>query len=143
MRVNHCGHLFKQDALTTYFTEFDHRCPICRYSIRRDSLYTTPLSNSTQTINNYDISNNLTIPGINRNNSFWDTSFNFGNTTNTSSILPDTNFSFNDAINQISNAMANQITTAINNPDNSGNMIAAEYSLFIPQVFNTDNSTDN
>ena len=34
--------------------------------------------------------------------------------------------------------MANQITTAINNPDNSGNMIAAEYSLFIPQNF-TDN----
>jgi len=146
LRINHCGHLFMRDALTTYFTEFDHRCPICRYSIRRNipSPTTSPLTTSTQTTNNYDISNNSTLPSISRNDSFWgDISFNFDNNTSTNSIIPETNFSFNDAINQLSNAMANQITTAINNPDNSGNMIAAEYSLFIPQVFNTDNSTDN
>ena len=144
MKINHCGHLFKQDALTTYLTEFDHRCPICRYSIRRIIQPTIPLTTSTQTTNNNnDVSNNYTLPSISRNESFWrDISSNFVNSTNTDSIIPETNFSFNDAINQLSNAMANQITTAINNPDNSGNMIAAEYSLFIPQNF-TDNITNN
>jgi len=125
--------------LTTYFTEFDHRCPICRYNIRRNILSPTPSTTATQTTNNNDISNNSTLPSISRNESFWgDISFNFVNSTSTDSIIPESNFSFNDAINQLSNAMANQITTAINNPDNSGNMIAAEYSLFIPQNF-TDN----
>ena len=139
MRINHCGHLFMRDALTTYFTEFDHRCPICRYNIRRNIPSPTPSTTATQTTNYNDISNNSTLPSISRNESFWgDISFNFVNSTSTDSIIPETNFSFNDAINQLSNAMANQITTAINNPDNSGNMIAAEYSLFIPQNF-TDN----
>ena len=139
MRINHCGHLFMRDALTTYFTEFDHRCPICRYSIRRNIPSPIPSTTATQTTNNNDISNNSTLPSISRNESFWgDISFNFPNSTSTDSIIRETNFSFNDAINQLSNAMANQITTAINNPDNSGNMIAAEYSLFIPQNF-TDN----
>ena len=49
----------------------------------------------------------------------------------------------NNAISQLSSAMASQLSTAMNNPDNSGNLISAEYSLFIPQVFNTDNSSDN
>lgn len=139
MKINHCGHLFKRDALTTYFTEFDHRCPICRYSIRPNNQPPAPLTTSTQTTQ----ASQLTMPSISRNDSFWgDISFNFVNSTNTRSIIPETNLSYNDAINQISNAMANQITTAINNPDNSGNMIAAEYSLFIPQNF-TDNTTDN
>ncbi len=143
LRINHCGHLFIRDALTTYFTEFDHRCPICRYSIRGNITSPIPLTTATQTINNNNISNNSTLPSISRNESFWgDISFNFINSTSTDSIIPETNLSFNDAINQLSNAMANQITTAINNPDNSGNMIAAEYSLFIPQNF-TDNTTDN
>jgi len=136
LRINHCGHLFMRDALTTYLTEFDHRCPICRYSIRRNILSPTPSTTATQTTNDNDISNNYTLPSISRNENFWgDISFNFANSTSTDSIIPETNLSFNDAINQLSNAMANQITTAINNPDNSGNMIAAEYSLFIPQNF--------
>ncbi len=143
MRINHCGHLFMRDALTTYFTEFDHRCPICRYNIRRNIPSPIPSTTATQTTNDNDISNNSILPSISRNDSFWgDISFNFVNSTSTDSIIPESNFSFNDAINQLSNAMANQITTAINNPDNSGNMIAAEYSLFIPQNFNTDNNTD-
>ncbi len=150
MRINNCGHLFIYDALTTYFTEFDHRCPVCRYSIRRNipSPTPSPLTTSTQTTNTTDISNNFSFPGISRNESFWgDISYNFVNSTdtntNTDLAWADSNFSFNDAINHLSNAMANQITTAINNPDNSGNMIAAEYSLFIPQVFNADNTTNN
>ena len=148
MRIDNCGHLFMRDALTTYFTEFDHRCPICRYSIRRNIPSNppglgTPSTTATQTTNNNDASNNSILPNISRNESFWgDISFNFVNSTSNDTIIPETNFSFNDAINQLSNAMANQITTAINNPDNSGNMIAAEYSLFIPQNFNTDNNTD-
>jgi len=135
MKINHCGHLFKQDALTTYLTEFDHRCPICRYSIRRNIPSHTPSTTAPQTTNNNDISNNYTLPTISRNDSFWgDISSNFVNSTNTDSIIPEPNLSFNDAINQLSNAMANQITTAINNPDNSGNMIAAEYSFFLPSL---------
>ena len=33
-RIDYCGHVFHDDALRTYLTEFDHRCPICRYNIR-------------------------------------------------------------------------------------------------------------
>ena len=37
--------------------------------------------------------------------------------------------------------MLSSLTTAINNPDNSGNTIAAEYSVFIPQPVTRDEST--
>ena len=29
-RIDYCGHVFHDDALRTYLTEFDHRCPMCR-----------------------------------------------------------------------------------------------------------------
>ena len=48
---------------------------------------------------------------------------------------------FDNAINQLSNAMLSSLTSAINNPDNSGNTIAAEYSVFIPQPVTQDEST--
>ena len=39
--------------------------------------------------------------------------------------------------------MLSQMATAINNPDNSGNFISAEYSLFVPAPVSTyDNSTN-
>lgn len=165
MRINNCGHLFSRDALFTYFTEFDHRCPICRYNIQtsinppssttnnttdNDTSSSTPTprprptptqrptNTSTFTSNFFDNSfnnifsnppNNLT-----RGNSFWDVSLNFNPFPNSTDIPSPDNFSFNDAINQISNAMASEITNAINNTttDNSGNVISAEYSVFIP-----------
>ena len=168
MRINNCGHLFSHDALFTYFTEFDHRCPICRYNIQTSinppsrtinnttnthtsNSISRPTSNSTSThsststhtststSNFFDNSfnnifsnppNNLT-----RGNSFWDVSLNFNPFPNSTDIPSTDNFSFNDAINQISNAMASEITNAINNTtDNSGNVISAEYSVFIPSV---------
>jgi hypothetical protein len=36
-RIEHCGHLFMEDALSTYLTQFDHRCPVCRYNISSDT----------------------------------------------------------------------------------------------------------
>ena len=149
MRINHCGHLFIQDALTTYLTEFDHRCPICRYSIRNEIFPRSHNRNSTTTQttdNSLNISSNTNAnsPPVNltRNNSFWDVSFNFLNSTEINNPF-NMNTPINNAINQISSAMASQLSTAMNHPDNSGNLISAEYSLFIPQVFNNDNSTDN
>jgi len=149
MRINHCGHVFAHDALTTYFSEFDHRCPICRYSIRSELIppslnRTRSASYVTQTTNTQDISSNTNSnsPHVNltRNNSFWDVSFNFLNSTEINNTLGDMNM--NNAISQLSTAMASQLSTAMNNPDNSGNLISAEYSLFIPQNF-TDNTTNN
>ena len=151
MRINHCGHVFAHDALTTYLTEFDHRCPICRYSIRSDLIPPSlnrggSASSVSQTTNTQDISSNTNHNSppnnLTRNNSFWDVSFNFLNSTEINNPF-NMNTPINNAINQISSAMASQLSTAMNNPDNSGNLISAEYSLFIPQVFNTDNSSDN
>ena len=143
MRINHCGHIFIQEALNTYLTEFDYRCPVCRHSIR---------SNLTNPSHNWDISSNstdtsffnLNTPPVNltRTNSFWDISLNFLNSTDTDNPFGNItlNSPINNAINQISGAVASQLTSAMNNPDNSGNIISAEYSLYIPTIReNTDN----
>ena len=63
IRIDNCGHLFLEEALTTYFLEFDHRCPICRYNIS---------SNAFSPSTNYDISYNIptfNIPSLNLSNS--------------------------------------------------------------------------
>jgi hypothetical protein len=77
----------------------------------------------------------------------FDISFNFSNSTSFSNITTEP-FEFNidptnfdNAINQLSTAMLSSLTSAINNPDNSGNTIAAEYSVFIPQPITHDEST--
>ena len=50
------------------------------------------------------------------------------------------------AVNQLSTAMISSLSNAMANPDNSGNTIAAEYSLFLPasrtQHSTTENSTN-
>ena len=58
---------------------------------------------------------------------------NFPNSTNMPSINFDFNSNnFNDAVSQLSNAMLSSLSGAMNNPDNSGNTIRADYSLFVP-----------
>ena len=163
-RIDHCGHLFMEDALNTYLNEFDHRCPICRYNISThifppssyaDAAASPPLQPSNATPFTFDLSLNPNVFSFNndssnnfntylprsltRQNSFdlsWniptDVSFNF-----------DLGNEFNNAVTQLSNAMLSQMATAINNPDNSGNFISAEYSLFVPAPVSTyDNSTN-
>ena len=185
-RIDYCGHLFMEDALMTYLTEFDHRCPICRYNISSEifpprtyaeaaaspgaaappseppsflfnprpegrRLYesaTNPVTfDISYNINNFsfDISSNLTpniVPNtLTRQNSF-DISFNptsmFGFDFNSTDI--------DSAVNQLSTAMISSLSNAMANPDNSGNTIAAEYSLFLPasrtQHSTTENSTN-
>ena len=39
--------------------------------------------------------------------------------------------------------MLSSISTAISNPDNSGNTISAEYSVYLPQSINTQNNSTN
>ena len=77
-----------------------------------------------------------------RTDSFFNTdlsqnfSFNFTNTSDTPTFnlnLTDNNIT--EAINEISSAML----SALSHPDNSGNTISAEYSLFVP-TFTTDPS---
>ena len=182
-RIDYCGHVFHDDALRTYLTEFDHRCPICRYNIRTtyptDPVYmnasnstdipavaTTPTAADTAAdtadapLPDYDIptfrdlSNNAPRSLARTDSNIFDMSFNFSGTTlpltsNLTSNLTRTpafefNFdptNFDTAINQLSNAMLSSITSAINNPDNSGNTIAAEYSVLIPQPVTRDEST--
>lgn len=37
MRIKHCGHMFKEEALVRWFTT-NVKCPMCRYDIRDDAL---------------------------------------------------------------------------------------------------------
>ena len=71
---------------------------------------------------------------------------NFPNSTNMPSINFDFNSNnFNDAVSQLSNAMLSSLSGAMNHPDNSGNAIRADYSLFVPQppVTHSSNTRDN
>ena len=184
-RIDHCGHLFMEDALMTYLTEFDHRCPICRYNISSEifpprtyaeaaaspgaaaapptdppsflfnprpegrRLYETATNPITFDIS-YNI-NSFTFPEtssnvtpnigpntLTRQNSF-DISFNptsvFGFDFNSTDI--------DSAVNQLSTAMLSSLSSAMTNPDNSGNTIAAEYSLFLPTSRTRHTTTDN
>ena len=164
-RIDNCGHIFHEQALTTYLTEFDHRCPICRYNIQTNSHSTSNVNTSAAeppstdyNIPSFrDLSSNLPPRALTRTDSnVFDISFNFSGTTLPSNLTSNltSNFTsspafefnfdpsnFDTAINQLSTAMLSSLTTAINNPDNSGNTIAAEYSVFIPQPVTRDEST--
>ena len=49
---------------------------------------------------------------------------------------------FRDIINTMSSALLTNLTTAMQNPDNSGNRIAAEYSLLFPSnLTNVNNNS--
>ena len=52
-----CGHVFGSSAINTYLSEFDHRCPICRFNIRQQ----TQANNNTNT-DNYTISTQTDQP---------------------------------------------------------------------------------
>lgn len=167
-RIDYCGHVFHDDALRTYLTEFDHRCPICRYNIRTtyptDPVYMNSTTSTSTDISaveqDYnistfrDLSNNVPRTLARTDSNIFDISFNFSNlefsnsTSLSSNLTQSPAFEFNidpnnfdSAINQLSNAMLSSLTSAINNPDNSGNTIAAEYSVFIPQPVTQDEST--
>jgi len=51
---------------------------------------------------------------------------------------------FNNVVNTMSTALISSLNSALQNPDNSGNSIAAEYSLFFPTNtgLNNNNSTN-
>ena len=101
-----------------------------------------------------DLSNNQPRALTRTDSNIFDISFNFSNlgfsnnTSLSSNLTQSPAFEFNidpnnfdTAINQLSNAMLSSLTNAINNPDNSGNTIAAEYSVFIPPPVTQDEST--
>ncbi len=146
-RIDYCGHLFMDDALNTYLTEFDHRCPICRYNISSQIFPPTSYSDAASR-----------PPPLLRQNAFeapsnFDMSYNFQNfppldissnlTTAPTFSFDLTPGNFDNAINQLSTAMLSSLSSALANPDNSGNTISAEYSLFVPtRTTLTDNSTN-
>ena len=159
-RIEHCGHLFMEDALSTYLTQFDHRCPVCRYNIS-NAIYPprTYAEAASTPPNTTEVEHTLPhLPG----EQFFDISFNLGASNLTPNIgfrnltrqnsfdisFNSTNFNFdlnndfNSAVNELSNAMVSSLTNAMTNPDNSGNTITAEYSLFLPRSVRT-NVTDN
>ena len=118
-----CGHVFGSTAIHTYLSEFDHRCPVCRFNIRQQSETNT-------TTDNYTISTQTDQPFTH----MIDVSFNLGNTNTHTDI---SNNIFTQAVNELSNVMLSGISSALQNPDLSGNSITAEYSLFFP-----NNSTE-
>ena len=150
-----CGHLFMEDALMTYFTEFVHRCPICRYSISSQIFPPTSYSDAVSRPppllrqNAFEISSPFDISYNFQNFPQLDTSSNLttSNLTNTSTMgafsFDLTSGNFDNAINQLSNAMISSLSNALANPDNSGNTISAEYSLFVPTSTQLTDSTTN
>ena len=169
-RIDTCGHLFHEQALTTYLTEFDHRCPVCRYNIRTtyptDPVYMNATTNTILSAAEpppaydipsfQDLSNNPPRTLTRTDSNVLDISFNFSslgfsnNVTSIPSNLTSTRpfefdfdpTNFDTAINQLSNAMLSSLSGAMNNPDNSGNTIRADYSLFVPtNVTTMDNAT--
>ena len=45
-----CGHVLGSTAIHTYLSEFDHRCPVCRFNIRQQK------NETNTTTDNYTIS---------------------------------------------------------------------------------------
>ena len=115
-RINPCGHIFTRIHLNRYLRNFDYRCPICRRDLRRENDVENPLPSTTNLI---DVSNNDVNP------------------TNRSS--QQTRSIINNAVESVTNALMNNITSQITN-DPSRNSFVAEYSFLLPQ-FNTTNST--
>ena len=150
MRVNICGHIFKEPSLRTYLSTYDHRCPVCRHDLRTNiipSFISTNLNNLEEGTSSVlesstaeppprppappprqfpiiDLS--LNIPQLN----FTDLSNNITNLMNSFNEVNTPQF--REVINTMSSALLTNLTTAMQNPDNSGNRIAAEYSLLFP-----------
>ena len=107
----------------------------------------TNTNNSTNTTTNTSTNTNPT--SLYRTSSFFDTDlsrnfpeFNFTNTIEPQTFnlnLTDNNIT--EAINEISSVMMSSLNSALSNPDNSGNTISAEYSLFVPTF--TTTTTEN
>ena len=159
LRINHCGHVFNESALITYLTEYDYRCPVCRFNLRN----TLP---STNNINNDNNDNNLTPASIDSAtstgsaNSTGSTggsattaaplaSFTFSlpqlNSTNTNTNtnnlydISNNSFNFDNNINlqNIMTDVVNDLTNALNDPNIlNSNSLSAEYSFFLPQNIN-------
>jgi hypothetical protein len=159
-RIDHCGHLFREEALHTYLTEFDNRCPICRHNIStqpgnvltpRQAPTPTPTPQQAPTpipSSVFDISYSLNTFNnartLQRMQSFSDPSYNTQPELEPEHSLP-TTFGFgtggiSTAVSDLTTAVVSSLNTVINNPDNSGNMITAEYSIFVPIITN-NNST--
>ena len=117
-RINPCGHIFTRNHLNRYLRNFDHRCPICRRDLRRENDVENPAP-LPYTSNLIDLSNNILNPTL-------------SNSQETRNII-------NNAVESVTNALMNNITSQITN-DPSRNAFVAEYSFLLPQ-FNTTNST--
>ena len=109
-RINPCGHIFTRVHLNRYLTNFDYRCPVCRRNLRRENDVENP---PTEPVNNLlDLSSNINILPITENSE------------QTRNII-------NDAVESVTNALMNNISTQITQ-DPSRNSFRAEYSFFVP-----------
>lgn len=109
-RINPCGHIFTRVHLNRYLTNFDYRCPVCRRNLRRENDVENP---PTEPVNNLlDLSSNINILPITENSQ------------QTRNII-------NNAVESVTNALMNNISTQITE-DPSRNSFIAEYSFFVP-----------
>ena len=119
-RINPCGHIFTRVHLNRYLTNFDYRCPVCRRNLRRENDVENP---PTEPVNNLlDLSSNINILPITENSQ------------ETRNII-------NNAVESVTNALMNNISTQITE-DPSRNSFIAEYSFFVPTNL-TENLTEN
>lgn len=125
---------------TTYISQNNITTPSTTQN-ERNSIWGLPYTDNSTSTN--------PPPSLYRTNSFFGTDisrnfpeFNFTTTNDPSTFnLNLTNDTISDAINEISSVMMSSLNSALANPDNSGNTISAEYSLFVPTF--TTTTTEN
>ena len=116
---------------TTYISQNNTTTPSTTQN-ERNSIWGFNYTDNSTTTN--------TPPSLYRTNCFFNTDvsrnfpeFNFTNTGDPQTFnLNLTNDTISHAINEISSVMMSSLNSALSNPDNSGNTISAEYSLFVP-----------
>lgn len=157
LRINHCGHVFNENALVTYLTEHDHRCPVCRFNLRETISSNLPenttdnTTNSTNTTDpfsatplaSFSFSLPTTLPPLNNLNPSPVTNSN-NNTNTTTNNVPTTDqpSNTNTNTNNITDLSAN--TFNFNNPLNLQNIMSGVVNelttaLNDPSIINTTN----
>ena len=172
LRINPCGHIFNQNALVTYLTEYDYRCPVCRFNLRDNNTNntttatnntTTATDNTTTATDNTTTATNITSPLENSTNNSRNINppppispvntsleFNppvFNNTSTENSTTIPNAFTFglsqNNELQNIMSSVVTELNNALQDPNNTNDTVTAEYSFFLPQNLTSLNGTMN
>lgn len=160
MQINTCGHIFLESSLTTLLQDYDNRCPLCRVAISPSATTTSQTTSTTSTntspnlnysppqphleipqqsaphltentplLSSNPLITSTTLPSRNNNDPIFDVSLNYISNLNSNNTPSE----INNLINTLSSSILSSLSSAIQNPDNSGNTISAEYSVVFPR----------